>query len=93
MYEQIISFRIGENARDRKNFHLTDNTFRIQLDVDTDYKGGDTMANIPVIKLGIVAVSRDCFPIKLSRVRRAALVAAYQQKYGQIIEVENHYRE
>ena len=30
------------------------------------------MNNIPEIKLGIVAVSRDCFPIALSQARRAA---------------------
>ena len=46
------------------------------------------MVNIPVIKLGIVAVSRDCFPIKLSQARRSALVQAYQKKYGQIVEVQ-----
>ncbi len=46
------------------------------------------MSNIPSIKLGIVAVSRDCFPIQLSRQRRAAVVAAYTKKYGQIVEVE-----
>ena len=32
--------------------------------------------NIPEVKLGIVAVSRDCFPIQLSEKRRAAIVAA-----------------
>ena len=26
--------------------------------------------NIPVVKLGIIAVSRDCFPISLSTQRR-----------------------
>jgi L-fucose isomerase-like protein len=31
------------------------------------------MENIPVIKLGLVAVSRDCFPINLSEKRRAAI--------------------
>lgn len=46
------------------------------------------MSNIPSIKLGIVAVSRDCFPIQLSRQRRAAVVEAYAKKYGQIVEVE-----
>ena len=35
--------------------------------------------NIPEVKLGIVAVSRDCFPIALSEKRRAAIVAAYGQ--------------
>ncbi len=32
------------------------------------------MSNIPEVKLGIVAVSRDCFPIALSKKRRAAIV-------------------
>ena len=34
------------------------------------------MNNIPNVKLGIVAVSRDCFPITLSETRRKAVVAA-----------------
>ena len=38
--------------------------------------------NIPKIKLGIVAVSRDCFPASLAKNRREALVAAYEKKYG-----------
>ena len=40
------------------------------------------MNNIPQIKVGIVAVSRDCFPESLSVNRRKALVAAYKRKYG-----------
>ena len=40
------------------------------------------MNNIPEIKIGIVAVSRDCFPESLSVNRRKALVAAYEKKYG-----------
>ena len=40
------------------------------------------MKNIPSIKIGIVAVSRDCFPESLSVNRRKALVKAYQQKYN-----------
>ena len=39
------------------------------------------MNNIPQVKLGIVAVSRDCFPESLSVNRRKALVAAYAAKY------------
>lgn len=39
------------------------------------------MINIPKIKLGIVAVSRDCFPETLSVNRRKALVDAYKNKY------------
>ncbi|NLG05925.1 MAG: fucose isomerase [Clostridia bacterium] len=39
------------------------------------------MNNIPKVKIGIVAVSRDCFPESLSVNRRKALVAAYTKKY------------
>jgi len=39
------------------------------------------MNNIPEIKIGIVAVSRDCFPEALSVNRRKALVEAYSAKY------------
>ena len=38
--------------------------------------------NKPKIKIGIVAVSRDCFPEPLSVNRRKALVEAYTKKYG-----------
>ena len=40
------------------------------------------MTNIPKIKVGIVAVSRDCFPESLSVNRRKAVVEAYEKKYG-----------
>lgn len=40
------------------------------------------MNNIPKVKIGIVAVSRDCFPESLSVNRRKALVEAYQEKYS-----------
>ena len=33
--------------------------------------------NIPEVKLGIIAVSRDCFPIALSTSRRQNIVKAY----------------
>lgn len=39
------------------------------------------MMNIPKVKAGIVAVSRDCFPESLSVNRRKALVEAYRKKY------------
>ena len=39
------------------------------------------MINIPNVKIGIVAVSRDCFPEALSVNRRKALVEAYKAKY------------
>ncbi len=41
--------------------------------------------NIPNVKLGIIAVSRDCFPIALSTQRRKNIVAAYQ---GEIYECQ-----
>ena len=31
------------------------------------------LENIPEVKLGIIAVSRDCFPVQLSQNRRRAL--------------------
>lgn len=39
------------------------------------------MQNIEKIKIGIVAVSRDCFPESLSVNRRKALVKAYEERY------------
>lgn len=39
------------------------------------------MMNMPKVKIGIVAVSRDCFPESLSVNRRKALVEAYKAKY------------
>ncbi|NLL00302.1 MAG: fucose isomerase [Clostridiales bacterium] len=54
------------------------------------------MINVPNVKIGIVAVSRDCFPMSLSNSRRAAVVAAYREKGLDIyecpitIENENH---
>ena len=48
------------------------------------------ITNIPEVKLGIVAVSRDCFPIQLSEKRRAAIVAAYgKDLYECPVTVEN----
>jgi len=40
------------------------------------------LENMPKIKIGIVAVSRDCFPESLSVNRRKALVEAYSKKYN-----------
>ena len=34
------------------------------------------MDNIPNVKLGIIAVSRDCFPVELSNKRRKNITAA-----------------
>lgn len=35
------------------------------------------LTNIPKVTLGIIAVSRDCFPVSLSECRRKAVVEAY----------------
>ena len=48
------------------------------------------MQNIPQVKLGIIAVSRDCFPIQLSESRRAAIAKAYGEGlYECPVTVEN----
>ena len=39
------------------------------------------MNNMPKTKIGIVAVSRDCFQESLSVTRREALIKAYKEKY------------
>ena len=44
--------------------------------------------NIPQVKLGIVAVSRDCFPIQLSQRRRANLVKACAGKGIPVTEIQ-----
>ncbi len=43
--------------------------------------------NIPQVKLGIVAVSRDCFPIQLSQRRRADVVRACGAKGVAVTEI------
>ena len=46
--------------------------------------------NIPDVKLGIIAVSRDCFPIALSEIRRANIVKANKDEiYECPVTVEN----
>ena len=44
------------------------------------------MKNIPDVKLGVIAVSRDCFVISLSERRRQAVVEAYASRGRQIYE-------
>lgn len=46
------------------------------------------MKNIPEVKLGIVAVSRDCFPVSLSVNRRRAVVEACRKSNVSIVEIE-----
>ncbi len=44
--------------------------------------------NIPVVKLGIIAVSRDCFPISLSVRRRQNIAKACQEKGVEVFECQ-----
>ncbi|MGI5900603.1 MAG: L-fucose/L-arabinose isomerase family protein [Christensenellales bacterium] len=44
--------------------------------------------NIPQVKLGIVAVSRDCFPMSLSERRRNSVVEAFSGSHGEIFKAE-----
>ena len=44
------------------------------------------MKNMPIVKLGIAAVSRDCFPKTLSASRRSNVVKACQEKGIEIYE-------
>ena len=44
------------------------------------------MMNIPEVKLGLIAVSRDCFPIALSEKRRANISGAYTVTDPELIE-------
>jgi len=46
------------------------------------------MINIPEVKLGIVAVSRDCFPMILSKTRRNNLVARLEKRKISAFECE-----
>lgn len=46
------------------------------------------MFNFPEVKLGIVAVSRDCFPKSLSETRCENVCKNYQEKFGDIFKCE-----
>ena len=46
------------------------------------------MTNMPEVRLGLVAVSRDCFPIELSRSRRKAVAEGCRKHKVDIREVE-----
>ena len=46
------------------------------------------MINVPEVKLGIVAVSRDCFPIELSKNRREVIGKACSKKGISVKEIK-----
>ena len=60
---------------------ITEHNFQMQTIKSIMYEEDNTMNNTPEVKIGIVAVSRDCFPESLSVNRRKALVEAYKAKY------------
>lgn len=45
------------------------------------------LTNIPEVKLGLIAVSRDCFIISLSERRRAAIAAACREQGLSLIHI------
>ena len=46
------------------------------------------LGNAPEVKLALVAVSRDCFPIELSRTRRRRVMAECRSKRIPVVEIE-----
>ncbi|MBR5345501.1 MAG: fucose isomerase, partial [Clostridia bacterium] len=46
------------------------------------------ITNIPEVKIGLVAVSRDCFPIQLSEARRSAIAAKCAEKNLPVTEIK-----
>jgi L-fucose isomerase-like protein len=79
----IISFETILNQKDNYSFPN-----HSPFVCDPKAKRSEIMINVPNIRLGIVAVSRDCFPIELSRKRRVAVVAACKAKDIPVTEIE-----
>lgn len=48
----------------------------------------ESLSNIPEVKAGLIAVSRDCFPVELSRKRRIALAAECRKLGLPVTELE-----
>jgi L-fucose isomerase-like protein len=46
------------------------------------------MINIPEVKIGLVAVSRDCFPVQLSEARRKAVTKACEAQEIEVSEIK-----
>jgi len=46
------------------------------------------MKNLPTVTMGLIAVSRDCFPVELSRTRREKVAAAAKKKKIDLIELD-----
>lgn len=46
------------------------------------------MINVPKINLGLIAVSRDCFPIQLSRERKKKVMAECKKKKVEVTQID-----
>lgn len=46
------------------------------------------MKNIPEVKAAVVGVSRDCFPIKLTRERKAKVIQACKERKIDVMDIE-----
>ncbi len=46
------------------------------------------MSNIPEIKAAVVGVSRDCFPVKLTRERKSRLIQACRDRKIKILDID-----
>ncbi len=51
-------------------------------------KAEPDMKNVPQIKPGVIAVSRDCFPLELSRTRRQRVVEACKKAHLPVTELQ-----
>ena len=58
------------------------------MDRKTVRRRSTSLANVPEVRLGLVAVSRDCFPIELSRSRRKKVVEICRRKHIPVTEIE-----
>ena len=84
LYDDFADYTV---SNDGTLYEAADRLLEIINKVHTVQKNNikeNTMKNLPDVKLGIIAVSRDCFPITLSTSRRESLVNAYTGKYGYI---------
>jgi L-fucose isomerase-like protein len=61
---------------------------RTEVNVQTILVEGVEMKNIPAVTMGVVAVSRDCFPAELSRSRRTRVVAECRKKSIPVVEIK-----
>ncbi|HEX9079767.1 MAG TPA: hypothetical protein VF795_09270, partial [Desulfuromonadaceae bacterium] len=47
-----------------------------------------SMKNIPTVSMGLLAVSRDCFPLELSKQRRQKVIEACRARAIPVAELE-----